>query len=635
MTEREAAETELDAYRKRVSQPLLRLFRTYGLGEVRWLALGLVSSVIAYGTVLVTPLVLGTTIDAVFGEEPYTLPLVPAAWLPTDPTVQFWLSATVIGVALAGGALLQWVRGVAMNFFAHGVMYTIRTETYEKMQRLDMTFFDNKETGEVMSILNNDTSNLEVFFDNALGDSVRIGVIVVGITVALLYTNWQLALVTLGAVPLLVAFTWWFVRVIEPRYTTVRSTIGDLNTRIENGLSGIELVKTASTEEYENGRVRDVSQDVLDAQMDVLKLSYFYRPGMELITGVALLATFVVGGLWVFSGPPLFFSGELTTGDFVVFMLLTQRLTGPMAQLSSIVDWYENAKASGKRICGLLDVPVGIQDSPNAAALEAVDGRLEYDDVQFSYENGDPILAGIDFAVEPGETIAFVGSTGAGKSTVAKLLLRLYDVDDGSVRVDGHDVGDVRVSDLRDAIGYVSQDTFLFDGTVAENIRYGRFDASDDEVREAADAAEAHEFIRALSDGYQTRVGERGVKLSGGQRQRIALARAILQDPAIILLDEATASVDTETEYLIQRSLEELTTERTTLAIAHRLSTIKDADTILVLEDGRIVERGTHDDLLAADGLYATLWGVQAGEIDAVPESFLETTAREVVGDNP
>lgn len=634
MTDREDLETELDAYRERVSRPLIRLFRTYGLGEGRWLALGLVASALAYGSILVTPLVLGTTIDAVFTDEgTYALPLVPGAWLPTEPTAQFWLSATVIGVALAGGALLQWVRGVAMNFFAHGVMYAIRTDAYEKMQRLDMTFFDNKETGEVMSILNNDISNLEVFFDNALGDSVRIGVIVVGITGALLYTNWQLALITLGAVPLLVAFTWWFVGVIEPRYAAVRSTIGDLNTRIENGLSGIELVKTASTEEYENGRVRGVSRSVFDAQMDVLKLSYFYRPGMELITGAALLATFVVGGLWVFSGPPPFFSGALTTGDFVVFMLLTQRLTGPMAQLSSIVDWYENAKASGKRICGLLDVPVGIRDAPNAVPLEDVEGRLEYDDVRFGYEDGEPVLDGVDFDVEPGETIAFVGATGAGKSTVAKLLLRLYDVDDGAIRVDGHDVRDVRVSDLREAIGYVSQDTFLFDGTVAENIRYGRFDASDDEVREAADAAEAHEFIRELSDGYRTRVGERGVKLSGGQRQRIALARTILQDPAIILLDEATASVDTETEFLIQRSLEELTTERTTLAIAHRLSTIKDADTILALKDGRVVERGTHEELLAADGLYADLWGVQTGELDDLPETFVETVTHGSIDD--
>ena len=625
-------ETELDAYREQVERPLWRLFRAYTPDHALWLTIGLVTSVLAYGTVLVTPIVLGTTIDAVFTQESaYALPLVPDAWLPGKQEAQFWFSTGVVAAALLGGAVLQWVRGVAINYFAHGVMYAIRVDAYEKMQRLDMTFFDNKETGEVMSILNNDTSNLETFFDNALGDSVRIGVIVVGVTTALLYTNRQLALVTLGAVPLLVGFTWWFMRVIEPRYTRHRETIGDLNTRIENGLSGIELVKTTSTEEYENDRVRRVSRDVFDANMDVLKLSYFYRPGMELITGAALLATFVLGGLWVFSGPPLFFSGELTTGDFVVFMLLAQRLTGPMAQLSSIVDWYENAKASGQRICGLMDVPVRIEDRPDAIALEDVDGRVEYDDVTFAYDDGETVLNEIDIDAKPGETVAIVGPTGAGKSTVAKLLLRLYDVTDGAVRVDGHDVRDVRLADLRSSIGYVSQDTFLFDGTVAANIRYGRFDADRDDVVAAAEAAEAHGFIQGLSEGYDTRVGERGVKLSGGQRQRIAIARTVLQDPEILLLDEATSAVDTETEYLIQRSLDRLAADRTTLVIAHRLSTVKDADTIVVLDDAEVVERGAHDELLAADGLYANLWGVQAGEIESLPEEFLERTAESAV----
>jgi ATP-binding cassette subfamily B protein len=350
--------------------------------------------------------------------------------------------------------------------------------------------------------------------------------------------------------------------------------------------------------------------------------------------------------------------------------------------VSNIIDQYENAKASCERVFGLRDIPVRIGDDDDAVELggEArsdgetrsdggarqdggvtpagdpdhggVAGAVEYDDVSFGYpENAlvDPedaeedVLRGVSFAADPGDTVALVGPTGAGKSTLLKLLLRLYDVTDGAIRVDGHDVRDVTVESLRSSVGYVAQDTTLFDGTIAENIRYGRFTridgdgdgeggegGSDDpaavreRVIEAAKAAEAHEFIDSLPNGYETRIGERGVKLSGGQRQRLAIARVVLQDPAILILDEATSAVDTETEMLIQRSLNRLAADRTTFVIAHRLSTVTDADTALVLEDGEVVERGTHDELLAADGLYAKLWGVQAGEIDELPEEFVE-----------
>jgi len=292
---------------------------------------------------------------------------------------------------------------------------------------------------------------------------------------------------------------------------------------------------------------------------------------------------------------------------------------------------YQRARASSARIFGLMDEPSKLAQNPDATDLVVEDGEVVYDDVTFGYGD-ETIIRDIDFEVAGGETLALVGPTGAGKSTVLKLLLRMYDVDDGEIRIDGQRVSDVTLRSLRRSIGYVGQSSYLFYGTVRENITYGTFDATDEEVREAARAAEAHEFIENLPDGYDTMVGERGVKLSGGQRQRVTIARAVLKDPDILILDEATSDVDTETEMLIQRSLDRLTEDRTTFAIAHRLSTIKDADTILVLEGGEIVERGTHEELLANEGLYGHLWGVQAGEIDELPQEFIdraqERTAR-------
>jgi ATP-binding cassette subfamily B protein len=549
-------------------------------------------------------------------------------------------------------------------------MHAVRTDSFDQMQRLDMTFFDDKQTGEVMSVLNNDASNLEVFLDNALQNSARLGVMLVGIATVLVYYNYELAIVTLAAVPLMFLFTLWFMRAVEPRYVAQRSVVGDLNTALENALSGVELVKTSNTEAHESERVEDASFSYFKRTMSILRLNYVYRPGMELLAGLAFAATFAVGGYWLANGPPGPFTTELTVGTFVTFVLLTQQFVAPLAEVSNIIDQYENAKASCERVFGLRDIPVRIEDDDDAIELGGgaesdggarndggvtpagdpdhggVAGAVEYDDVSFAYpENAlvDPedadeeVLRGVSFTADPGDTVALVGPTGAGKSTLLKLLLRLYDVTDGAIRVDGHDVRDVTVESLRSSVGYVAQDTTLFDGTIAENIRYGRFTRIDEagaeefdeeavreRVVEAAKAAEAHEFISSLPNGYETRIGERGVKLSGGQRQRLAIARVVLQDPAILILDEATSAVDTETEMLIQRSLDRLAADRTTFVIAHRLSTVTDADTALVLEDGEVVERGTHDELLAADGLYAKLWGVQAGEIDELPEEFVE-----------
>ncbi|GAB7093277.1 ABC transporter ATP-binding protein [Halolamina litorea] len=619
-----------DVYRERVERPLYRLFTAYSEGRIRWLLLGMVGNVIARAASLLPPVLLGAAIDGVFRDGEYSIPLVPAAWIPEGDAAQFWFSAELMVASFVVTAVFTTVYGIAANNYAHRVMHAVRTDSFETMQRLDMTFFDDKQTGEVMSVLNNDANNLENFLDNGLQNSVRLTVMIIGIALILFSLNWQLALVTLVIVPALVGLTLWFMRVVEPRYVDRRASVGNLNTRLENALSGVELVKTSGTESYETDRVESASWRYFRDTMAVLRVNYLYRPGMELLAGVAFAVTFIVGGLWVFQGAPWFFTGELQTGELVTFVLMTQRIVTPLSQVSNIIDQYENAKASSERIFGLMDIPSMITETDDPVELESVDGHVEYDDVSFGYadvqqaEPEEMVLEDVSFEAEPGDSIAFVGPTGAGKSTLLKLLLRLYDPTDGEVRLDGHDLRELSLETLRSHIGYVSQSTFLFDGTVAENIRYGRFDADREAVVEAAKAAEAHAFIEALPNGYDTRIGERGVKLSGGQQQRLSIARTMLQDPDVLVLDEATSAVDTETEMLIQRSLDRLSEDRTTFEIAHRLSTVRDADTILVLEDGRIVERGDHDDLLEADGLYAKLWGVQAGEIDDLPEEFVQ-----------
>ena len=617
-------ETPFDAYRERVDRPLSRLFRTYGTDRLGWFTAGMVANFIARIATLVPPLLLGVAIDAIFiGEEPFSLPLIPDGWLPTTEAGQFEFVIAAIALAFLATALFTWIYGVTANLFAHGVMHAVRVDCFTKMQNLDMSFFDDKQTGEVMAVLNNDTQNLERFLDDALMNSMRLLVMVAGIAFVLFYLNWQLAFVTLFAIPAMFLFTLWFMRTVEPRYVRQRSAVANLNTRLENSIAGVNLTKASASEGFEIGRVRRASKRLFDDTMAVLKLSYVYRPGMELLAGLAFAGTFLVGGLWLINdAAPGPLTGTLTVGEFVVFLFLTQRIVDPLAEVSNIVDQYENAKASSERVFGLMDISTGVEDPPDPKPFDDPDGHVSFDDVSFSYDSAltdgesETVLQDFDFEAEPGEMVALVGPTGAGKSTALKLAMRLYDVDEGAVSIDGTDIRDIRLEDLRSAIGYVSQDTFLFDGTISDNIRYGTFDADRTEIEEAARVAQAHEFIEELPDGYETRVGERGVKLSGGQRQRIAIARTVLADPPILILDEATSAVDTETELAIQKSIEAITENRTTLAIAHRLSTIQDADEILVLSDGEIIERGDHEELIAEEGQYASLWSVQAGSLE-------------------
>jgi len=593
--------------------PMVELFAEYGRPHLPLFVVGTLASLVSRTVGLVPPLVLGVTIDALLtGNADYRLPLVPAAWLPTTELGQFQLSAGLILASFVLAVLFTWTQGVSMALFSNRVQHAVRVSAYTAMQRLDMAFFDDKQTGQVMSILNNDVRNLRSFLDSTVGGAIQLVVTILGIAGVLFWLNAQLAVVTLVAIPLLAGFTVWFAREIRTRYRALREAVGELNTRLENNLSGIEVIKAAATEPYEEARVEAASRDYLDRSLSVVRLDYFYNPTMDLLAGLSFAATFAIGGYWLLVGTPPFFSGDLLVGEFVTFLFLTQRFVDPLAGIGRIVNSYENARASGERVFGLARRPVSVAEREDPIALSPVEGHLAFEDVTFGYRPDDPVLSGVSFDAEPGETVALVGPTGAGKSTLAKLVLRLYDVQSGRVTVDGVDVRDASLAALRRAVGYVSQDVYLFDGTVRENLRYGAFDASEAEMLAAARDAEVDSFARDLPDGYDTRIGERGVKLSGGQRQRISIARAMLQDPRILVLDEATSAVDTETERAIQRALARLSEGRTTLVVAHRLSTVKDADTILVLEDGRVTERGSHADLLERGGKYAALWAVQA-----------------------
>jgi ATP-binding cassette subfamily B protein len=611
-----------------------RLFAVHGAPHRRWLAAGLGAGVVARLADLVPPLVLGLAIDAVLlGTRPFEPPGVPAAWLPATPTGSYLLAAGVVAVAFVTSAAFHFLRGRALNRFAQRVQHDLRVATYDALQRQDVAFFDRRQTGELMSILSNDVDNLEQFLNGGLDGASRLGVTVGGVVVVLVALNPALALLALAPVPVVALFTYRYVGVYQPRYALVRASLADLNSRLENNLGGVRVIKAATAERYELDRVRDASLDYFRTNWHAIRVSTAFFPGLRVVAGAGFVVTFAAGGLWLLGGGPAvalpaWLGGDLTVGTFVTFVFLTQTLVWPVSEFGEIVNLYQRARASAARVFDLADAAPAVADAPDARPLRVTEGRVEFDGVTFGYDERGTVLHDVSLAVPGGTTLGLVGPTGAGKSTVVELLVRMYDPDVGAIRVDGRDLRDVTVESLRGAVGYVSQDPYLFFGTVRDNVAYARPEATDAEVEAAARRAGAHEFVTRLPDGYDTVVGERGVRLSGGQRQRLSIARAVLQDPPLLVLDEATSAVDTETELLIQRSLADLAADRTTVVIAHRLSTVRDADRVAVLDEGRVVESGTHDDLVDAGGLYADLWAAQVGALSDLSPAFVERARR-------
>ncbi|MCS7220237.1 MAG: ABC transporter ATP-binding protein [Anaerolineae bacterium] len=477
----------------------------------------------------------------------------------------------------------------------------LRVRLYDHLQRLSLGFFERTSTGELMSRVSNDVNALEQFITHGVILTAVDFLRLVGASVVLLALDWRLALVVLATVPAIAIGLRRFNQRSRPIYRRVRDRLGDINARLQDDLAGIRVVQAFGQEDAELERFRRVSEGYYHERVRAIRTWSTFFPALDFVSALSGAAMLGVGAAMVVAG-------QMSLGTLVAFLSYVQSFYDPIRRLTEVDNTFQQAIAAGERIFELMDEVPGIQDAPDAVELENVRGEVVFEDVHFHYGDGNEVLHDIDFRIAPGEVVALVGPSGAGKTSIANLLCRFYDPAHGRILIDGHDLRKIRLRSLRRHIAVVLQDTFLFNGTVRENLIYGKPDATEEEMIAAAKTAYAHEFIMSLPNGYDTEIGERGMKLSGGQRQRLALARAILTNPRILILDEATSSVDAEAEYLIQQALEETLKGRTALVIAHRLSTIRNADKIIALENGRIREIGHHRELLSRCGLYSQLY---------------------------
>jgi ATP-binding cassette subfamily B protein len=503
-------------------------------------------------------------------------------------------------------SVFQYAYSVLWRNLSQNIEHDLRLDAYRHIQELELAYFEERSTGGLISILSDDINQLERFLDFGANEIIQAVATVVIIGGAFFICAPSVAWMAMLPMPFILWGSISFQGFLAPRYREVREKVALLNGQLANNLSGITTIKSFTAEEYEAKRIERESKAYRQSNFRAIALSSAFIPLIRNLILLGFTALLLFGGIEAAKG-------HISIGTYSVLVFLIQRLLWPLTRLGETLDQYQRAMASTTRVFNLLDTPITIHPGTKHLPVEFVRGELELRDVTFAYHDRLPVIQNLSLHIPAGKTVAIVGSTGSGKSTLVKLLLRLYEIQSGSITLDGLDLRELNLGDLRQAIGWVSQDVFLFHGTAAENISYGSFNASFADIVAAAKLAEAHDFIMELPQQYDTIVGERGQKLSGGQRQRLAIARAILRNPPILILDEATSAVDNETEAAIQRSLERITQNRTTLAIAHRLSTVRNADCIYVMEQGKLVEWGRHEELLTQEGIYNTLWRVQMG----------------------
>ena len=551
---------------------------------------------------LAPPALIGIAVDVVVKQQDSIL----AQWGIKDVFWQLAIITALSAIVWALESIFEYAYDYLWRNLAQDIEHDLRLEAYSHLQELELAYFEERSTGGLISILNDDINQLERFLDGGANEVIQVITTVIIISAAFFAASPAVAALSMLPIPLIIWGSIAFQNRLAPLYADVREKVSFLNGQLSNNLSGITTIKSFTSEDYETGRIETQSEAYRQSNRKAIVLSAAFIPLIRIVIFLGFIATLFLGGLEVVAG-------RLSVGTYSVLVFLTQRLLWPLTRLGDTMDRYQRAMASTNRVMNLLDTPIAIRTGDIRLPISSIKGELKFKNVTFYYNQRKPILQYFSLTLAAGKTTAIVGATGSGKSTLVKLILRLYEVQYGQIYLDGIELTNLNLKDLRRAIGLVSQDVFLFHGTVAENIAYGSFEASNREIVNAAKIAEAHEFIAQLPDGYETIVGERGQKLSGGQRQRIAIARAVLKNPPILILDEATSAVDNETEAASQRSLERITKNRTTIAIAHRLSTVRNADCIFVMDEGRVIESGQHEQLLEHDGVYASLWRVQSG----------------------